>query len=51
MTYRDDTEALLPGVVGGLSALARTFTIIDPRVKNPSTRHCERAFQIFDQLL
>ena len=52
VTYRDDTEALLPGVVGGLSvALARTFTIIDPRVKNPSTRHWERAFQIFDQLL
>ena len=41
VTYRDDTEALLPG----------TFTIIDPRVKNPSMRHWERAFQIFDQLL
>ena len=31
-------------------ALARTFTIIDPELKNPQTKHWERAFQIFDLL-
>jgi hypothetical protein len=52
VTYSDETEARLPGVVGGLSvALARTFTIVEPGLKNPQTRHWERAFQIFDLLL
>ena len=48
----EETEARLPQIVGGLSvALARTFKVIDPEVKNPQSRHWERAFQIFDQLL
>jgi hypothetical protein len=48
----EETEARLPLIVGGLSvALARTFTIIDPEVKNPQTQHWERAFQLFDQLI
>jgi hypothetical protein len=52
VTYSDETEARLPGVVGGLSvALARTFRIVEPGLKNPQTRHWERAFQIFDLLL
>lgn len=52
LTYSYETEEGLPGVVGGLSvALARTFTIIDPDVKNPQTKHWERAFRIFDLLL
>jgi hypothetical protein len=39
-------------VAGGLSvALARTFKLIDPDVKNPQTAHWERAFQIFALLL
>jgi Domain of unknown function (DUF1931) len=47
-----ETEERLPSVVGGLSvALARTFNIIDPKLKNPETEHWERAFKIFDQLL
>jgi hypothetical protein len=38
--------------VGGLSvALARTFKVLDPDLKNPSSRHWERAFRIFDLLL
>jgi uncharacterized protein DUF1931 len=32
-------------------ALARTFTIVDPDVTNPQTRHWERAFRILDLLL
>jgi hypothetical protein len=44
--------ARLPDVVGGLSvALARTFKILDPDVKNPQTSHWERAFQVFDLVL
>jgi hypothetical protein len=52
VTYSYETEERLPRVVGGLSvALARTFTIIDPDLKNPQTKHWERVFRIFDLLL
>jgi hypothetical protein len=52
VTYSYETEERLPRVVGGLSvALAHSFTIIDPALKNPQTRHWERAFRIFDLLL
>ena len=45
-------SARLPEIVGGLSlALARTFTIIEPKLRNPSSAHWERAFRIFDLLL
>jgi hypothetical protein len=48
----EETEAELPAVAGGLSvALARTFKIIDPDLKNPQTAHWQRSFQIFDLLL
>jgi uncharacterized protein DUF1931 len=47
-----ETEARLPTIVGGLSvALACSFKIIDPKLKNPQTVHWERGFQIFDLLL
>jgi len=52
LTYSYDTEERLPRVVGGLSvALARTFTIVDPDLKNPQTKHWDQAFRIFDLLL
>jgi Domain of unknown function (DUF1931) len=48
----EETQARLPAVAGGLSvALAATFKIIDPKLKNPQTTHWERAFEIFDRLL
>jgi hypothetical protein len=48
----EETQAELSAVGGGLStALARTFKIIDPDLKNPQSRHWERSFQIFDLLL
>jgi hypothetical protein len=48
----DDTERRLPDIVGGLSvALARTFKIMDPELKNPQTAHWERAHQTFNLLL
>ena len=48
----EEAQARLVAVVGGISlALARTFTILDPGVKNPSTGHWERSFRLFDLLL
>jgi hypothetical protein len=52
LAYSEETEARLPGIVGGLSlGLAHTFTVIDAKLKNPQTGHWERAFRIFDLLL
>jgi hypothetical protein len=48
----DETEARIPEILGGLGvALARTFTVIDTRVRNPSSEHWERAARVFDLLL
>lgn len=47
-----ETEERLPEIVGGLSVgLARSFTIIDPGLRNPQTKQWERAFQLFNLLL
>jgi hypothetical protein len=52
LVYSDETEARLPSIAGGLSvALARTFKIIDPDLKNPQSEHWQRSFCIFDLLL
>jgi hypothetical protein len=52
VSLSEEALARLPDVVGGLSvALARTFKILDPDVKNPQTSHWERAFQVFDLVL
>jgi histone H3/H4 len=48
----DEIDEQLPEVAGGLTlALARTFRIIDPDVKNPQGVQWERAFRIFHLLL
>jgi hypothetical protein len=50
--YGEQTEAELADIAGGLSvALARSFRLIDPDLKNPETKDWERAFSIFDLLL
>jgi hypothetical protein len=52
LAYSDATEERLSAVAGGLSvALARSFKIIDPDLKNPETKHWDRCFQTFDLLL
>jgi len=52
VTLEVETDARLPRIVGGLSvALAHTFKLVDPKLKNPSSAHWECAFRIFDQLL
>lgn len=52
LAMSETTEASLATIAGGLSvALARTFKLICPTVKNPSTEEWERAFQIFNLLL
>jgi hypothetical protein len=50
--YNDATKAELPRIAGGLSvALARSFKIIEPGLKNPNYAHWDRAFRLFDLLL
>jgi hypothetical protein len=52
LAYDVETEAWLPEVAGGLSvALARSFKIIDPDLKNPQTKHWQRSIRVFDLLL
>lgn len=47
-----DTRSRVAEIVGGLSvALAGSFVVINPRVKNPNTEHWERAFELFNLLL
>jgi hypothetical protein len=51
-TLSDETDERLVEVAGGLSVgLAHTFTIIDPKLRNPSTSHWDRALQLFDLVL
>lgn len=50
--YSEDTDAELPRIAGCLSvALARSFNIIDPDLRNPRTPHWERSFRLFELLL
>jgi hypothetical protein len=52
LSLSEEVQARLPAIVGGLSvALARTFRIIDPELKNPQTEQWERAFRVFNLLL
>ena len=52
LDYADDTKARFPSIIGGLSvALARSFKIIEPGLKNPRTEHWQRGFDLFDLLL
>jgi hypothetical protein len=52
LDYSTETEARLTGIVGGLGvALARSFKIMEPDLKNPMTEHWDRACRIFDLLL
>jgi hypothetical protein len=48
VTFGEETEETLADVFGGISvALARSFRIVDPDVRNPSTQHWDRAFELF----
>jgi hypothetical protein len=52
LPYTDEVEARLPIIAGGVSlALALTFKILNPELKNPPTKVWERAFEIFNLLL
>jgi hypothetical protein len=52
LAYSDETEAELPHIFGGVSvALARTFKVIEPDLRNPQTKHWEQAMGIFNLLL
>lgn len=48
----EETRERLPEIVGGLGlALTKILKIIDPDLKNPQSRHWERAMRIFDELM
>jgi hypothetical protein len=48
----DETEAELPSIVGGLSvAMAHTFRIIDPDLKNPHGEQWDKLAQDFNEIL
>lgn len=48
----EDTEARFAEIEGGISiALARSFKLIDPSLKNPASEHWQRSFELFDLLL
>jgi hypothetical protein len=52
LDFSDAVSAGLPDVAGGLTiALARSFKIVDPDLKNPGTAEWERAFALFDLLI
>ncbi|MGP4001409.1 DUF1931 family protein [Streptomyces sp. 8N706] len=48
----EETEAAFPEIIGGLSlALAQTFKIVHPDLKNPQSHHWEQVRSVFDLLL
>jgi hypothetical protein len=52
LAYSEETETRLPAIAGGISvALARTFKVIDPDLKNPQAEHWDTVLRIFDLLL
>jgi hypothetical protein len=52
LDYDNETREKLPEITGALTvSLARTFKILDPDLKNPQTRHWDKAFGIFNLLL
>ena len=52
LDFSDAVTAGLPDLAGGLTiALARSFRIVDPDLKNPGTAEWDRAFALFDLLI
>jgi hypothetical protein len=48
VTFGEETEGVLTEVFGGISvAVTRSFRIVDPEVRNPSTQHWDRVFDLF----
>lgn len=52
LEYSAEVELRLPELVGGMAyAVARSFKILDPHLKNPLTQHWEQVEEIFNLLL
>ncbi len=52
LDYDEEVRNLLPELAGGITtALARTFRIMEPGLRNPRTEHWEKAEAIFEMLL
>jgi hypothetical protein len=52
LDYSNETREKFTEIMGALAiALARTFKILDPELKNPQTMHWNKAFELFNLLL
>ncbi|WP_294948034.1 DUF1931 family protein [Sulfurivirga sp.] len=52
LEYEDELVQKLPDILGGMTyALARTFKIVDPSLKNPQTKDWDKVEAIFDLLV
>ena len=52
LDFSDAVTAGLPDLAGGLTiALARSFKIVDPDLKNPGSAEWDRTFALFDLLI
>ena len=52
LEYEEELVQKLPDILGGMTyALARTFKIVDPGLKNPQTKDWDKAEAIFDLLV
>jgi hypothetical protein len=52
VTYSTAAEEQLPEIAGGLAvAMAKSFPVLDPNVKNPQTAQWERLERLFTLLL
>jgi len=52
LDYADETQARFPEIIGGISvALARSFKILQPGLKNPQSEHWQRSRDLFDLTL
>ena len=52
LAVADETQARFSEIAGGLClALAESFKLLDPKLKNPTSQHWDRAYHLFELLV
>jgi hypothetical protein len=52
LDYAPETDETLPRVAGAIClSIGRSIKLLDPQVKNPTTDHWERAYEVYKLLL